>query len=437
VRLRSEWDREIARLAVPAFGALVAEPAYVLADTAIVGHLGTPQLAGLAMAAAILVAGYSIFIFLAYGTTAAVARLIGAGDEREAAHQAVQSIWLALAISAGVVPVGLVFSGRLVRAFGATGDAAGYAQTYLSISLLGVPAMLVTYAAIGYLRGRQDTRTPLVVAIVAAVANLVLEVVLILGLGYGVGASAASTALVQWAAAAVYLLGVGRRTAELGVPLGLSPRAVGRLARVGFALMVRTVALRLAFTSATAVAARLGTTEVGAHQIAFEIWNALALALDAIAIAGQALVGRLLGAGDVAAARAAARRMIEIGAAFGVLVGVLILATRGVLPAAFSDDPAVLALTTFVLLFVGGMQPVNGVVFVLDGVLMGAGDMRYLAVSMVAAAMLFLVAAAVLVATGAGLGWLWTAILGLMVARLVVLGARVRGDRWLVVGAVR
>jgi len=437
VRLRSEWDREIARLAVPAFGALVAEPLYVLSDTAIVGHLGTPQLAGLAVAAAILVTGYSIFIFLAYGTTAAVARLIGAGDEREAAHQAVQSVWLALGISALLVPAGLVSAPALVRWFGATGEAAGYAETYLRISLLGVPAMLVTYAATGYLRGRQDTRTPLVVAGVAAAVNLLLEVVLILGLGYGVGASAASTVLVQWGAAAVYLVGIGRAGRALDVPLGVSPRSVGRLARIGVDLMVRTVALRLALTSATAVAARLGAAEVGAHQIAFELWNALALALDAIAIAGQALVGRLLGAGDVAAARAATRRMVEIGVGFGVLVGVLLLALRGLLPHAFSDDPRVIALAAFVLLFVGAMQPVNAVVFVLDGVLMGAGDMRYLAVSMVAAAALFLAAAAVLVATGAGLGWLWTAIGGLMLARLTALAARVRSDRWLVVGAVR
>lgn len=437
MRLRSEWDREIGRLALPAFGALVAEPLYVLSDTAIVGHLGTAQLAGLAVAAAILVTGYSIFIFLAYGTTAAVARLIGAGDEREAAHQAVQSIWLAFGISCVLVPGGLLSAGPLVRWFGASGDAAGYAATYLRISVLGVPAMLVTYAAVGYLRGRQDTRTPLVVAIAAAAANLVLEIVLILGLGFGVGASAASTAFVQTAAGLVYLAGVRRVTRVLGVPLGLAWRSVARLARVGFALMVRTVALRLALTSATAVAARLGTAEVGAHQIAFELWNALALALDAIAIAGQALVGRLLGAGDVAAARSAARRMVEIGVGFGLLVGVVLVALRTVVPHVFTDDPAVLALTAFVLLFVGAMQPVNAVVFVLDGILMGAGDMRYLAVSMVAAAALFGVAAVVLVQTGAGLGWLWTAIGGLMLARLVALGARVRGDRWLVVGAVR
>ena len=437
IRLRSDWDREIARLAIPAFGALVAEPLYVLADTAIVGHLGTPQLAGLAVAAAILITGYSIFVFLAYGTTAAVARLIGAGDEREAAHQAVQSLWLALGISAVLVPAGMVSAPGLVRWFGATGEAAGYAETYLRISLLGVPAMLVTYAATGYLRGRQDTRTPLVVAVAATAANLLLEVVLILGLGYGVGASAASTALVQTGAAAVYLLGVGRVTRALGVPLWPSPLAVGRLARVGVDLIVRTVALRLALATATAVAARLGAAEVGAHQIAFELWMGLALALDAIAIAGQALVGRLLGARDDGGARAATRRMIEIGIAFGVLVGLVVLALRTVLPHAFSDDPAVLSLAAFLLVFVGAMQPVNAVVFVLDGVLMGAGDMRYLAVSMVTAAALFLIAAAVLVATGAGLGWLWTAIVGLMLARLVALVARVRSDRWLVVGAVR
>ena len=311
MRLRSQWDREIARLAVPAFGALVAEPLYVLSDTAIVGHLGTDQLAGLAVAAAILVTGYSIFIFLAYGTTAAVARLIGAGDEREAAHQAVQSSWLALGISALIVPAGLLSAPALVRWFGATGAAAGYAETYLRISLLGVPAMLLTYAAVGYLRGRQDTRTPLVVAVVSVAVNLVLEVVLILGLGYGVGASAASTVLVQWGAAVVYLVGIGRVGRALGVPLGVSPRSVGRLARVGVDLMVRTVALRLALVSATVVAARLGAAEVGAHQVAFELWIALALALDAIAIAGQALVGRLLGAGDVVAARAATRRMVR------------------------------------------------------------------------------------------------------------------------------
>ena len=437
MRLRSEWDREIARLGLPAFGALIAEPVYVLSDTAIVGHLGTPQLAGLAVAAAILVTGYSVFIFLAYGTTAAVSRLIGAGDQREATHQAVQGVWLAVAVSLPVTAAGVALAGPLVRGFGATGAAAGYAETYLRVSALGVPAVLVTYAAIGWLRGRQDTRTPLLVAVVSAAVNLVLEIVLILGLGFGVGASAASTVLVQWGAVAVYLVGMGRASRVLRVPLRPALRTVWRLARVGFALLVRTVALRLALTAATAVAARLGAAQVGAHQIAFELWNTLALALDAVAIAAQALVGRLLGAGDLVAARAATRRMIEVSLAFGVLVGVLLLALRGVLPHVFTDDPLVVHLASFVLLFAAVLQPVNAVVFALDGVLMGAGDMRYLAVSMVSAAVLFLVAAAVLIATGAGLGWLWTAIGGLMLARLALLTARVRGDHWLIPGATR
>jgi putative MATE family efflux protein len=437
VRLRSKWDREILRLAVPAFGALIAEPVYVLSDTAIVGHLGTAQLAGLAVAAAILVTGYSVFIFLAYGTTAAVARLIGAGDQREATHEAVQGVWLAAAVSVPVTPVGLVLAGPLVRGFGASGAVAGYAETYLRISALGLPAVLVTYAAVGWLRGRQDTRTPLLVAVVSAAANLALEIVLILGLGYGVGASAASTVLVQWAAVAVYLAGLGRQAVALQVALRPVGRAVGRLARVGLDLLVRTVALRLALTAATAVAARLGAAQVGAHQIAFELWNTLALALDAIAIAAQALVGRLLGAADVPAARAATGRMVELGLAFGVVVGVALLALRGVLPHAFSDDPLVVQLASFTLLFAAVLQPVNAVVFVLDGVLMGAGDTRYLAVTMVAAAALFLVLAGILVATGAGLGWLWTAISLLMLARLATLVGRLRTDAWLVTGATR
>jgi putative MATE family efflux protein len=283
---------------------------YVLSDTAIVGQLGTPQLAGLAVAGAILVTGYSVFIFLAYGTTAAVARLFGAGDEREATHQAVQGLWLAVAVSVPVTLLGLALAGPLVRGFGASGDAAGYAETYLRISALGVPAVLVTYAAVGWLRGRQDTATPLAVAVGSAAVNLALEVVLILGLGYGVGASAASTVLVQWAAVVVYLVGMGRRAGALHVGLRPVGRDVGRLARVGLDLLVRTVALRLSLTAATAVAARLGPAQVGAHQIAFELWTTLALALDAIAIAGQAIVGRLLGAadagGDAADARAGA-----------------------------------------------------------------------------------------------------------------------------------
>jgi putative MATE family efflux protein len=436
-RLRSRYDREIARLAIPAFGALVAEPLYVLTDTAIVGHLGTPQLAGLAVASTILLTLHSIFIFLAYGTTAAVSRLLGAGDEREAAHQAVQSLWLAGLIGAAVVAVGLAASDPLVGAMGATGAVRDNALVYLRISLFGVPALLLVMAGTGYLRGLQDTRTPLVIAVGTGALNLLLEVVLVYGLDQGIGASALTTVAAQWVAAAVYLRRVGGAGAAHGVDFGPHPASLRRLGAVGRDLLVRTIALRASLLVATAVATRMGPVEVAAHQIAFELWSFLAMALDAIAIAGQALVGRVLGAGDARSARGAGRRMIEWGVAFGVVVGVAVLALRTALPHLFTDDPEVIALATFVLLWLAVLQPVNAVAFVLDGILIGAGDMRFLAWAMAAAAAVFIPAAVAVAATGAGIGWLWAALGLLMVTRVVTLGARFAGDRWIVLGATR
>jgi putative MATE family efflux protein len=436
-RLRSRYDREIARLALPAFGALIAEPLYVLTDTAIVGHLGTPQLGGLAVASTILLTLYAVFIFLAYGTTAAVSRLLGAGDEREAAHQAVQSLWLAALIGLGVVATGLAAAEPLVGLMGAEGAVRENALVYLRISLLGVPAMLVVLAGTGYLRGLQDTRTPLVVAVTTAGVNLVVEVVLIYGLDQGIGASALATVVAQTLAAAVYLSRIGRAVAALGV--GLRPHApsLRRLGAVGRDLLVRTAALRAALVVATAVATRLGTVEVAAHQVAFEIWSFLALGLDAIAIAGQAMVGRALGAGDGGAARAAGRRMIEWGVALGATAAGAVLALRTVLPHLFSGDAAVVGLAAFLLVWVAVLQPVNAVAFVLDGILIGAGDMRFLAWAMAGAAAVFVPAAVTVAALGAGIGWLWAAIALLMAVRAGTLLARFAGDRWIVLGAAR
>jgi putative MATE family efflux protein len=434
---RSPLDREIARLAVPAFGALIAEPLYVLTDTAVVGHLGTPQLAGLAVASSVLLTLYAVFIFLAYGTTAAVSRLLGAGNEREAAHQAVQSMWLALFIGLALIVVGLALSGPLVDWMGAEGAVRTNALVYLRISLAGVPAMLLVLAGAGYLRGLQDTGTPLAVAAGTAAANLVLEVALIYGLGQGIGASALATVLAQTAGAAVYVRRVGWAARRFGTDLAPHPASLVALARVGRDLLVRTAALRAALVVATAVAARLGPVDVAAHQIAFEIWNVLALGLDAIAIAGQAMVGRALGAGDGAAARDAGRRMIEWGVALGVLVGVLVALLRTVLPHLFSDDAEVLALAGFLLLWVAALQPVNAVAFVLDGVLIGAGDMRFLAWAMIFAAAVFIPAALLVLALDAGIGWLWASLGLLMVTRSSTLLARFASGRWVVLGARR
>lgn len=436
-RLRHPHDREIAGLAIPAFGALIAEPAYILTDTAIVGHLGTPQLGGLAVASGILLTLYAVFIFLAYGTTAAVSRLVGAGRESEAAHQAVQSLWLAGGIGVVVALVGLATSGWLVDLMGAEGAVRHNALVYLRISLLGVPAMLVVLAGTGYLRGIKDTRTPLAVAAGTAAANLVIELVLVYGFDRGIGASALGTVLAQSAGAAVYLWRLLGAARERGAGLAPDPAALRALASVGRDLLVRTAALRAALIVATAVATRIGTTDVAAHQIAFEIWSFLALGLDAIAIAGQAIVGHALGAGDADDARAAGRRMIEWGVVAGVAFGLVVVLVRPVLPDLFTSDAEVAALAGYLLLWVAALQPVNAVAYVLDGLLIGAGDMRFLAWAMAGAAAVFVPAALAVLPTGAGIGWLWAAIGLLMATRAVTLLARFAGDRWVVLGAVR
>lgn len=435
--LRSIHDREIARLAVPAFGALIAEPLYILADTAVVGHLGTPQLGGLAVASSLLLTLYAVFIFLAYGTTAAVSRLLGAGDEPGAAHQAVQSLWLALGIGVAVAGLGLALSDPLVGWMGAEGAVRTNALVYLRISLFGVPSMLLVLAGTGYLRGLQDTRTPLAIAVGTAVANLAVEVVLIYGFGQGIGASALATVLAQTAGAAIYVRRVAGAAHGRGTALLPHPSSLVGLARVGRDLLVRTAALRSALVVATAVAARLGTVDVAAHQVAFEVWSFLALSLDAIAIAGQAMVGRSLGAGDADLARSAARRMIEWGVASGVVLGAVTATVHGVLPRVFTGDTEVVTLAAFLLLWVAALQPVNAIAFVLDGVLIGAGDMRFLAWAMVGAAALFVPAALAVIALDLGIGWLWAALGLLMLTRAVTLSARFGSSRWVVLGAAR
>jgi putative MATE family efflux protein len=428
-------DREIVRLAIPALGALIAEPLYILADTAVVGHLGSDPLAGLAVASSILLIIYSMFIFLAYGTTASVARLIGAGDERQAAHQAVQGMWLAVLVGVVVAAIAFVLSGPLVGLLGATGEVRVQALTYLRISLFGVPAMLLVLAGTGYLRGLQDTRTPLYVAVGSAAFNLALECWLIFGLGFSIGASALSTVIAQWGAAAVYAVWVGRAVRAHEVMLGPHPGTLREISVVGRDLFIRTAALRGVFLLATAVATRIGTVDVAAHQIAFEIWNFTALTLDAIAIAGQALIGRLLGASEVDDAHDAGRRMLQWGVVWGIAMGVAILLTRNALPAIFTNDLLVRDLTAFLLVFVGIMQPINGVVFVLDGLLIGAGDVRFLAWAMVFAAAVFAPCAWLVLVYDGGIGWLWASLLLLMIVRLVTLGLRWSSGAWAIPGA--
>ena len=435
---RSPHDREIVRLAVPALGALVAEPLYLLADTAIVGRLGTRPLAGLAIAATVLNAAFALFNFLAYSTTASVARQVGAGDRRRAAELGVDGLWLAVGLGLVLSVLGLALAPQIADAMGASGAVHPLAVTYLRISILGAPFLLLTLAGAGYLRGVQDTRTTLWIAVGANVANLGLEVLLVYGLDLGLAGSAWGTVIAQVGAAAAYLAVVGRAVRREGA--SVQPRVDGIRANavVGSRLVVRTAALLVTLLTATAIASRFGNDDVAAQQVAMQVMLLLALALDALAIAAQAMVGRFLGADARRDARAVARRVCELGVLVGCAIGVVVALTRPWLASLFTNDQDVRDLTEQLLWFVAALQPAAAVVFALDGVLIGAGDAGYLAIAMLGATVLvYLPAALTVYALDAGILWLWGAFSLWMLARLVGMGARYLTPRWEVTGTTR
>ncbi|MFE5830413.1 MATE family efflux transporter [Streptomyces sp. NPDC056488] len=435
--VRRQHDREIVSLALPAFGALVAEPLFLMVDSAIVGHLGTPQLAGLAIAAALLSTAVSVFVFLAYATTAAVARRVGAGDLPAALRQGMDGIWLALLLGAAVIVLTLPTAPWLVGVFGASDTAAPHAVTYLRISSLGIPAMLVVLAATGVLRGLQDTRTPLYVAIGGFAANGALNLGLVYGAGLGIAGSAWGTVIAQCGMAAAYLTVVVRGARRHGASLRPDASGIRASARAGVPLLVRTLSLRAVLMIATAVAARLGDTEVAAHQIILSLWSLMAFALDAIAIAGQAIIGRYLGADDPDGARQVCRRMVQWGVVSGVVLGALLVVARPLFVPLFTGDTAVQDTLLPALLVVAVSQPIAGVVFVLDGVLMGAGDGPFLAWAMLLTLAVFAPVALLVPVLGGGLTAVWWAMTLMMTVRMLTLWFRSRSGRWIVTGATR
>jgi putative MATE family efflux protein len=434
-------SREVLRLAVPAFLALVAEPLFLLADSAVVGRLGTVPLAGLGVASAALSTAAGVFVFLAYGTTASVSRQAGAGNRSAALSLGVDGVWLAVAL--GVVTGGVLLAAApwVVQAFGASGDATMQATTYLRISGFGVPGMLVVLAATGVLRGLQDTRTPLVVSVCGFSLNVALNVTFVFGLHLGIAGSALGTVLAQTLMAATLVAVVvrGARRAPSGAHALLRPHP-GRVlaaARDGVPLLVRTLALRAVLLLTTAAAASGGDVTLAAYQVSATLWSFLAFALDALAIAAQALTGHSLGAQDVPRARALTALMVRWGVLAGVVLGAGVVALHAALPGLFTPDHAVRASLAAALLVVGVQQPLSGFVFVLDGVLIGAGDGRWLAkaalVQLVAYVPVVLVVRAGAVSSSA----LWWGFATFMLARALLLGWRARGDAWAVVGASR
>ncbi|MFB7883208.1 MATE family efflux transporter [Microbacterium sp. NPDC056057] len=433
-------NRDILRLAVPALGALIAEPLFLIVDSALVGHLGVEPLAGLGIASAVLQTIVGLMVFLAYSTTPAVARRFGAGDPSRAVSVGIDGIWLALGIGAVLALVGYVATPLLVGLFGASPEVAQQAEIYLGISMWGLPAMLVVFAATGLLRGMQDTVTPLWIAGLGFAANALLNWLFIYGFGWGIAGSAIGTVVAQWGMVAAYAVVVGRLARRHDASIRPQREGVRGSARSGGWLFLRTVSLRFALLATVAVATGLGTVELAGWQVAFTIFSTAAFALDALAIAAQALIGKGLGAEDRPLVRRVLGRTVAWGAWFGVITGAIIGALSGVIGLAFTGDAGIATLVQPALIVLAIAQPVCGVVFVLDGVLIGAGDAKYLAIVGVLNLVPFIPALALVAwlhpVGAAGLAWLAVAFFGVyMLARLATLGWRVRGSAWLSVEA--
>jgi putative MATE family efflux protein len=412
---------------------LAAEPLYVLVDTAVVGHLGAMSLGALGIGGALLSQVAVQFNFLAYGTTSRAARWYGAGRREAAVNEGVQASWFALGLGMLVVAAGELLAGPATALLaGGPGPVQAAAEHWLRIALLGAPFMLLAVAGNGWMRGVRETRRPLAYVLAANLVSAVLNPLLVYPAGLGLTGSAVANVTAQVFGAVLFV----RALATAGVPLRPHP-AVMR-AQLGLArdLVVRTLGMQVCFLAAAGVAARMGTAQIAAHQVALQLWTFLALVLDAFAIAAQALVGAALGAGDAAQAHRIAWRVARYGAACGAVFALALLAGWYAVPALFTSDPAVLAQTHLAWPWFAGMQPVAGVVFALDGVLIGAGDVRYLRTLTVAAGLLgFLPATLVAYAAGLGLGGVWAGLSLFVLIRLAGMVLRTRYGNWAVIGA--
>ena len=407
---------------------MAADPIYSLLDTAFIGHLGTTELGAVAIGSAAFTASFWLFSFLAYGVTPRVARAVGAGDLDLAAKLGGQALLVSMILGGAVAVIGLAWAGPIVRGLGADGDVAVTAETYLRIRVLSAPAVLIATVGHGWMRGMQDTRTPMLIVTVGALVNAVLDYLFIFVFDFGVAGAAWSTVIGQVGAALVFLGLLARRAGGLG----LKPNAsmIRSLLLVGVELVVRAGAIVAALTLATAVAARMGVIVLGGWQVAMQIFAFLALTLDSVAIAAQSLVGKALGSGDTAEARSIANRLMTWGALLGIVLGVIVWVTRMPFAGLFSDDPAIVGLAGSLIGGLGLTMPLAAVAFTLDGILIGASDTRFLAYSMVITSAVF--AGGLLLSLELdwgyrGLLWALGTWLGL---RSVWLGLRLVGPRW-------
>lgn len=419
-------------LALPALGVLAAEPLYVLVDTAVVGHLGAAPLAGLALGGTVLSVLTSQLTFLSYGTTARTARLFGAGRRAEAVAEGGQATWLAIFVGLAVLVLGQLFAHSILSALAGNPAVADAATRWLRIALIGAPAILITLAGNGWMRGVQDTVRPLYYILAGNVLSAIACPLLVYPLGFGLEGSAIANVLAQYTAATLFLIALRSERAMV------RPRASIMAAQMvlGRDLILRSLSFQICFLSAAAVAARESAAALGAHQIVYQLWVLLSLILDSLAISAQALIGAELGAKRVQRARAVAWQITRYSFALGVVLALVFAALAGVLPHVFTDDQAVLAQIPHAWWLFVAQQPVAGVVFALDGVLLGAADTRFLRTTTLACALgAFLPLIWLSWAFGWGLTGIWVGLTLFLVTRMIAVVLRTRSSAWAVAGA--
>ncbi len=428
--------RRILGIAVPTLGVLIAEPIYLLFDMAVVGRLGALALAGLAVGGLILAQVSSQLTFSSYGTTARASRRHGAGDERGAVIEGVQASWIAVGLGFAIVLVAQVFAGPITRAIAGGDDIARAAESWVRIALFGVPLILVSMAGNGWMRGVQQTRRPLLYVVAGLVVSGVLCPTLVHGLAGAprmeLEGSAVANLVGQSISGALFVSALWRAR----VPLAPHVAIMKAQLVLGRDLIVRSLAFQASFVSAAAVASRFGAASVAAHQLVLQIWNFLALTLDSLAIAAQTLVGAALGAGNARGAQGLARRITGWSTVFSVALAAVFAAGYSVIPQLFTDDPSVLDRTHVVWWFFVAMIPAAGVVFALDGVLLGAGDAAFLRNTTLGSALLgFLPMIWLSLACDWGIGGIWTGLVAFMLLRLIAVSWRALSGRWARVGA--
>ncbi len=372
-----DTDRRILKLAVPALGALAVEPLYVAVDTAMIGRVGTSELAGLALAAAVLsllVAGAN---FLTYGTTQQVARALGASDAPAADRAGRTAMWVSLSVGVSAVPILILLRGILVDLLGGTGTSAGHASTYLGISALGLPAVMLVLASQGVFRGHSDYRTPLWILLGSNVANAVIEWVFVFTLDLSVAGSAWSTVIAQWGAA-IALLSLQRR--RVGSLFGSRPRTgeAAPLLTAGRHLLLRVTGILVVLTGSTSLMARQSDAALAAHQVVMAMFILLALILDALAMPAQTLVAEAEGAGRVDEGLSISRRTEVLSCGSGGILAILLIAGAGLVPRLFTADVTVVDQARGAVMLLGVLLIPGAIAFAGDGILIGLGDYRFL-----------------------------------------------------------